>query len=48
MDYAWNNMREGNGLFNTDWSGKQKDEKKWLLTQAAMVEMYGKLASINK
>lgn len=48
LDHAWSNMREANGLFNTDWSGKQKDDKKWLLTQAAMVEMYGRLATINK
>lgn len=48
LDYAWINMRETNGLFNTDWSGKQKDDKKWLLTQAAMVEMYGRLAAIDK
>lgn len=48
LDFAWGNMRDSNGLFNTDWSGKQKDDKKWLLTQAAMVEMYGRLATINK
>ena len=47
LDYAWNSMREVNGLFNTDWSGKQKDDKKWLLTQAAMVEMYGRLAQLH-
>lgn len=48
LDYAWTNMREDNGLFNTDWFGRQKDDKKWLLTQAAMVEMYARLAAIDK
>lgn len=44
LDHAWNTMREENGLFNTDWTGIKKDDKKWLLTQAAMVEMYARLA----
>jgi len=44
LDHAWNTMRDENGLFNTDWTGQKKDNKKWLLTQAAMVEMYAKLA----
>ncbi|MFV0328250.1 MAG: glycoside hydrolase family 76 protein [Dysgonomonas sp.] len=48
LNFAWNSMRDTHGLFSTDWSGKQKDDKKWLLTQAAMVEMYARLAAINK
>lgn len=47
LDYAWKNARDEKGLFNTDMSGKSKDEKKWLLTQAAMVEMYGRLAAVK-
>ncbi|MDU1905520.1 MAG: glycoside hydrolase family 76 protein [Dysgonomonas sp.] len=47
LDYAWNHMREGNGLFNTDWSGSSRDSKKWLLTQAAMIEMYARMADIS-
>lgn len=47
LDYAWNNTRDEKGLFSVDWSGKDKDKKKWLLTQAAMVEMYGRMAAIN-
>lgn len=47
LDYAWNNTRDESGLFNRDFSGKKKDKKKWLLTQAAMVEMYGRIAAIN-
>ncbi len=48
LDYAWLHSREETGLFNKDWSGKKQDDSKWLLTQAAMVEMYGRLAKINK
>lgn len=47
LSYAWDNARDENGLFNTDLSGKSKDQKKWLLTQAAMVEMYSRLATIQ-
>lgn len=47
MDYAWKHSREANGLFNTDWSGKEHDSSKWLLTQAAMVEMYGRIAGVG-
>lgn len=44
LNHAWNNARDNKGLFNTDLSGKNKDNKKWLLTQAAIVEMYARLA----
>lgn len=47
LDYAWNNARDENGLFNTDLSGTIKNKEKWLLTQAAMIEMYGRLAAIK-
>lgn len=48
LSYAWDNARDEKGLFNTDLSGKSKDERKWLLTQAAMVEMYARLATDRK
>lgn len=47
LDYIWENARSENGLFSSDWSGNQEDEKKWLLTQAAMAEMYSRIATIN-
>lgn len=47
MDYAWEHMRDDNGLFNTDWSGKEKDSSKWLLTQFAMAEMYIRLSTLE-
>ena len=47
LSYAWDNARDEKGLFNTDLTGNNKDQKKWLLTQAAMVEMYSRLAMIQ-
>lgn len=47
LDYAWQHARDENGLFNTDFSGKTQDKRKWLLTQAAMVEMYARLSAIR-
>lgn len=47
LAYAWEHARDDDGLFHTDWSGKEQNDKKWLLTQAAMVEMYARLAAIN-
>lgn len=48
LDYAWTHARSENGLFSTDWSGQVQDKTKWLLTQAAIVEMYGRIASVSK
>lgn len=48
LDYAWNHARDAQGLFNTDFSGNNQDQRKWLLTQAAMVEMYARLAIISR
>lgn len=47
LDYAWHHSRESNGLFNTDWSETAADHKKWLLTQAAFVEMYARIAKLK-
>ena len=44
MDYAWGHVRDKKGLFDTDFSGRTHDDRKWQLTQAAMVEMYARLA----
>lgn len=48
LDYAWRHSRESDGLFGTDWKGGSKDNKKWLLTQAAMVEMYARMAIVDQ
>lgn len=47
LSYAWENARDEKGLFHTDLSGNNKNNKKWLLTQAAIVEMYSRLAAIQ-
>ncbi len=47
LDYAWDHARDENGLFGADFTGKNRDNKKWLLTQAAMIEMYARLADIQ-
>jgi rhamnogalacturonyl hydrolase YesR len=48
LDYAWTHMREETGLFNQDWSGESKESFKSVLTQAAMVEMYARMAAARK
>lgn len=47
LDMAWKNARDEHGLFSTDFTGNTRDSRKWLLTQAAMVEMYARLAAIK-
>lgn len=47
MDYAWRHVRDKKGLFDTDFSGRTHDDRKWLLTQAAMVEMYARLVIVK-
>lgn len=47
LDNAWDHMREAQGLFHKDWSGKEKDKRFWLLDQLAMVEMYARIAGIR-
>ena len=50
LDYAWINGRDkDSGLFGSDLSAVPgNDEKKWLLTQAAVAEMYARLAKYIK
>lgn len=47
LDYAWNHARDDNGLFSVDFTGENPDNKKWLLTQAAMVEMLARMGAIE-
>lgn len=47
LEYAWEHARDEKGLFNTDFTGNSQDNRKWLLTQAAIVEMYARLAAIE-
>lgn len=47
LDHAWRNARDTRGLFHRDWSGKEQDDRKWVLTQAAFAEMYGRIAAFD-
>ncbi|MEG1585497.1 MAG: glycoside hydrolase family 76 protein [Bacteroidales bacterium] len=47
LDYAWKYIREENGLYNGRFNPEKKGEKKNLLAQAAMIEMFGRLASVQ-
>lgn len=42
LEYAWRNARTAEGLFSTDFRNAERDSVKWLLTQAAMAEMYAR------
>jgi uncharacterized protein YyaL (SSP411 family) len=48
VNYAWEHARDDKGLFIDDWSGRAgvNAAHKWLLDQAAMVEIYGLLAQV--
>lgn len=48
LDRAWNLMRDKYGLFNTNWSSLKNDDRKWLLNQGAMVEMYAVISKISQ
>ena len=47
LDCAWDHARDGHGLFETDFTGADKQAEKWLLTQGAMAEMYGRMSGVG-
>ncbi|WP_295939296.1 glycoside hydrolase family 76 protein [uncultured Alistipes sp.] len=47
LDYAWIHSRDGRGLFETDFTGHDKQAEKWLLTQGAMVEMFARMSTVD-
>lgn len=47
LNYAWEHARDEHGLFETDFTGTDKDSEKWLLTQTAMAEMFGRMSEIS-
>ncbi len=48
LDYAWRYAKDPQtGLFNSDFSGRTTDEKKDLLTQGGIIEMYARMATIQ-
>ncbi|RYJ44982.1 glycoside hydrolase family 76 protein [Flavobacterium beibuense] len=46
-DYAWSNARNEYDLFYEDWAGQNPGRDKWLLQQAGLVEMYGRIAILK-
>lgn len=48
LNISWLKNRDEHGLFGIDWSGEDSENSKWLLTQAAMVEMYARMATCKK
>lgn len=47
LNYAWEHMRDDNGLFNKDWKGERKESVKWLLHQFGMAELYARMAKFD-
>lgn len=47
LDYAWEHARSADGLFGQDWKGVKHGSRKWLLDQAAVVEMYARIGKIS-
>lgn len=48
VDHAWNN-RDRNGLLNHNWSDARDEagKPKWLLDEACIAELYGRMALLN-
>lgn len=43
LSYAWGHMRDKTGFFSQDWSGKKQPNRKALLDQFALIEMYARM-----
>jgi len=48
LEYLWNHLKDENGLFGKDWKGEKKEEYKWLLDQASLVELYARLGELTQ
>ena len=46
LEYAWKHARAADSSFSPDWTGRKdlSNNVRWLLDQAAMVELYALLA----
>ena len=47
MDQLWDHVRDKNGLFSKDWKGQTDDQYKWLLDQAALVEVWATISVLK-
>ena len=41
--HAWENYRDENGLLSRDWSGHNKEQYKWLLDNACLIEFFAEI-----
>ena len=41
--HAWENYRDENGLLGRDWSGHSKEQYKWLLDNACLIEFFAEI-----
>lgn len=41
--HAWENYRDKNGLLGRDWSGHNKEQYKWLLDNACLIEFFAEI-----
>ena len=48
LEYAWEKARTKEGLFTNRYSVAESDKPLWLLDQAAMAEMFARMASVRK
>lgn len=46
LNYAWEHARSADGLFGQEWKRVKHGSRRWLLDQAAMVEMYARIANL--
>ena len=47
MDQLWDHVRDKNGLFSKDWKGQTDDQYKWLLDQAALMEVWATISVLK-
>jgi len=47
LNFAWNHMRDEQGLFGKDWTAGEQPRRKWLLDQFALVEMLARLSKLK-
>lgn len=48
VDYAWQHAAYSKGLFMEDWAGQIPGKYYWILTQAALMEIYARIAALEK
>lgn len=49
LDYAWNNARDKYGFITRSWTAdpKEMEKPKWLLDQACIAELYGRISMLG-